>query len=121
MSRTVRFHTPTADTGAITSQLTHLLAASFSARHSYHRADVLLHDFVLEDGLQTDLLGTVDLAANERSRQKMQAVDAINRKHGKGTVQFAAETLSQAWQPKRRLMSPRYTSAWSELPEVKML
>lgn len=121
VSRTVRFYTPTADTGVITSQLTRQLAAGFNPRLPYHKADVLLHDFVPEDSLQTDLLRTVDLAADERSRQKMQAVDAINRKHGKGTLQFAAETLSQAWQPKRRLMSPRYTSTWDELPAVKLL
>ncbi|HEY4160737.1 MAG TPA: Y-family DNA polymerase [Candidatus Saccharimonadales bacterium] len=121
LSRTVRFYTPTADTGTITSQLARLLAANFNPRLTYHKADVLLHDFVPEDSLQTDLFNTVDVAASGRSRQKMQAVDTINRKHGKDTVQFAAEHLSQAWQPKRRLMSPRYTSAWDELPEVKML
>ncbi len=120
-SRTVRFYTPTADTGTITSQLTRLLAGGFNPRLRYHKADVLLHDLVPATNLQTDLLGTVDTAASDRSRQKMEAIDAINRKHGKGTVQFAAEHLSQAWQPKRKLVSPRYTSAWDELPEARLL
>jgi DNA polymerase V len=116
ISETVRFYTPTADTGMITSQLTNVLAASYNPRLEYHRADVLLHDFVSEDSLQTDLLGTVDLDTNQRSRQKMQAVDWLNHHHGKGTVTFAAESLSQTWRPRKRLMSPRYTSAWDELP-----
>ncbi|HUB93618.1 MAG TPA: Y-family DNA polymerase [Verrucomicrobiae bacterium] len=120
VSRTVRFYTPTADTGVITSQLISLLATSFNAQLPYHKADVLLHDFVPEDSLQTDLLGTVDVTIDDRSRQKMQVVDAINRKHGKSTVFFAAEHLSQAWQPRKRLMSPRYTSTWTELPEVHL-
>ena len=120
VTQSVRFYTPTADTGTITSQLVRLLAAAYNPRLDYHRADVLLHDLVPGSSLQTDLLGAVDTAADNRSRQKMQAVDAINRKHGKGTVQFAAEHLSQAWQPKRRLMSPRYISAWAELPEVHL-
>jgi DNA polymerase V len=121
VSQTLRFYTPTADTGTITSQLVRMLAAAYNPRLEYHRADVLLHDFVPEDGLQTDLLGTVNIADDDRSRQKMQAVDAINHKHGKGTMQFAAEHLSQAWQPRKRLVSARYTSAWSELPEVHLL
>jgi DNA polymerase V len=117
-SETVRFYTPTADTGVITSQLIRMLASNFLPGLEYHRADVLLHDFVPENGLQTDLLGTVDIHADSRSSRKMRAVDLLNLRHGKGTIKFAAETLSQSWQPRKNLMSPRYTSAWDELPET---
>jgi len=119
--QTVRFYTPTADTGRITGQLIEALMNETNLSRDWHRADVLLHDFVPEAGLQTDLLGTVDLPLDDRSRRKLQALDAINARHGKGTVKFAAENLSQAWQPRRRLVSPRYTSAWEELPEVHLL
>ena len=117
---TVRFYTPTADTGTITSQLVRLLASNYHSL-DYHRADVLLYDLLPETGLQTDLLGTVNLQDNQKSHNKMKALDAINLRHGKGTVKFAAETLSQAWQPRKNLMSPRYTSAWDELPELHPL
>ncbi|HSX06081.1 MAG TPA: Y-family DNA polymerase [Candidatus Saccharimonadales bacterium] len=120
ISETVRFYTPTADTGAITSQLVRLLASRYRSL-DYHKADVLLYDFVPETGLQTDLLGLVDLATNLGSTRRMQAFDAINDKHGKGTLKYAAETLSQSWQPRKRLSSPRYTSNWQELPEVRLL
>jgi len=116
VSETVHFYTPTADTGTITSQLTGALAVTYNSRVAYHRADILLHDFVSENSLQTDLLGTVDLDSSQRSHQKMQVVDWLNRRHGKGTITFAAEALSQAWQPRKQLMSPRYTSTWDELP-----
>lgn len=117
---TVRFYTPTADTGTITSQLVRLLASNYHSL-DYHRADVLLYDLIPETGLQTDLLGTVSLQDNQKSHSKMKALDAINLRHGKGTVKFAAENLSQAWQPRKNLMSPRYTSAWDELPQVRPL
>jgi DNA polymerase V len=120
LSRTVRFYTPTADTGTITSELIAALQGAFNPRLAYHKADVLLHDFVSEDSLQTDLLGTVDLTASRLARRRMQTIDAINRQHGNGTVKLAAETLSQAWQPRKKLVSPRYTSAWDELPEVHL-
>ena len=121
LSESVRFYTPTADTGAITAQLMRALTDTFQSGPEYHRADVLLHDFVPETGLQTDLLGTVDLGADDRSHRKMRAVDRLNHRYGKGTLTFAAEHLSQSWQPRKHLMSPRYTSAWNELPEAHLL
>jgi DNA polymerase V len=51
----------------------------------------------------------------------MAVLDHINRKHGKGTLKMAAEALSRAWEPRKGLSSPRYTSDWSALPEVKLL
>jgi DNA polymerase V len=119
VTKDVRLNTPTADTGIITSQLISLLADAFNPRLGYHKADILLYDFVPEAGLQADLFGAIDLDANDTSHRKMRTLDAINRKHGKGTLRFAAEHLSHRWEPRRKLRSPRYTSAWDELPEVK--
>lgn len=120
VSETVRFYTPTADTGTITSQLVRMLNSNYRAGLEYHRADVLLHDLVAENSLQADLFGSVDLLSNSRSQARMRAFDAINLKHGKGAVTFAAEHLSQSWQPRKKLSSPRYTSAWNELPEAHL-
>lgn len=119
VTETVRLYTPTADTGTLCSQLVRMLQTVYNPHLDYHKADVLLYDFVPETGLQTDLLGAVNIPASERSSQRMQALDAINRKHGKGTMRYAAENLSQRWQPRKRMSSPRYTSAWNDLPEVK--
>jgi DNA polymerase V len=117
----VRFYTPTADTGIITGQLIQMLVTTYNPQLDYHKADVLLYDLVSEESLQADLFGAVDLPADTRSRKRMQAIDGINLKHGKGTVKYAAETLSQSWQPRKRLSSSRYTSDWDELPEVRLL
>jgi len=116
----VRFVTPTADTGVITRALIDVLDDNFRVGFDYHRADVLLDDFVAASSLQADLLGEVDLAVDDKSQRKMRALDAINRRHGRGTVKFAAEDLDASWQPRRRLSSPRYTSDWRELPEVRL-
>jgi DNA polymerase V len=121
VSETVRFYTPTADTGTITAQLVGMLARSYNSHLAYHRADVILHDLVAEHSLQIDLLGTVDPAIANRSSKRMQTLDAINLRHGKGALRYAAETLSRSWQPRKRLSSPRYTSDWSELPEARLL
>lgn len=117
----VQLRTPTADTGLICRQLIYLLQRDFTSHLEYHKADVLLYDLVPAASLQTDLLGLVDVAGSERSRHRMAALDALNARHGKGVVRYASEDLSRAWQPRRRMSSPRYTSAWSDLPEVKLV
>jgi DNA polymerase V len=121
VSESVRFYTPTADTGLLCSQLIAMLRRTFNPALEYHKADVLLYDFIPEDSLQTDLFGSVNLATDDRSRGRMQALDAINRRHGSRTIHFAAEDLSRAWQPRKKLCSPRYTSAWSDLPIAKLV
>lgn len=115
-SREVTLDTPTNDSGIIISELVRQLETFYSGSQYYHRLGVFLHDFVPEDSLQTDLLGYVDVASTERSQARMQAIDTINRRLGKGKIYFAAEDLSKSWQPKHIIRSPRYVSQWEELP-----
>ena len=120
LSYPIQFSTPTADTGHILSQLVQSLSQGFTPL-KYHKADVLLYDFIPANNLQIDLFGAVDVPANERSSARMRVFDRINLTHGKGTLKYAAETLSQSWQPRKRLRSPRYTSTWDELPSIRPL
>lgn len=117
----VYFDTPTADSGTITAKLVAALEKTFNPHTSYHRADVLLVDFVPADYLQTDLLGYVDTKAFASSQQLMLALDGINSRYGKGKLRYAAEDLSKRWQPKHQMRSPRYTSNWGELPVAHII
>lgn len=54
-----------------------------------------------------------------RSESLMAAMDAINGRWGRGTMRVAAEGIDKAWRMKRGKLSPRYTTEWSELPEVR--
>lgn len=115
-SREVTLATPTNDSGTIISTLVKELDDIFSSSQRYHRLGVFLHDFTPAAGLQTDLLGFVDTGNHDKSKARMAAVDAINSRHGKGKVYYAAEDLSKSWQPKHAIRSPRYVSNWDELP-----
>jgi DNA polymerase V len=117
----IHFDTPTADSGQLISQLAAELAKLYRSGTMYHRANVLLHDLVGGDTLQTDLLGYVDLAENKAAAARMVALDALNGRYGKDTLRYAAEDLSKRWEPKHRLRSPRYTSQWPELPVASIL
>jgi len=112
----VQFETATADTGLVSSSLIAGLEQIYSSATSYHRADVLLYDLAPANQVQVDLFGEVDVAATNAARVRMQTLDAINARFGKGKLRFAAEDLSKRWQPKHQMRSPRYTSNWDELP-----
>lgn len=114
--QTIHFTTPTADTGYITAQLVQAAQALFNDRAWYHRANVLLSDLASQSALQPDLFGLIDVAASQRATDRLQAFDAINTRYGRAAIHYAAEDLSQAWQPKHGSRSPRYTTNWDELP-----
>jgi DNA polymerase V len=104
----------------VISLLIEELGKVYSNKQSYHRLGVFMYDFVPEDALQTDLLGFVDGTRHDRAKARMQALDTINTRWGKGKIYYAAEDLSKSWQPKRNIRSPRYVSDWNELPEARI-
>ena len=112
---------PTADTGLIASQLIGLLAELSHENMQYHRAGVLLYDFLPNNALQTDLLGYTDPAAHNRSITRMQALDSLNLRYGKETLRYASELVAKTWQPKYEMRSPRYATRWEELQSVRLL
>ncbi|HVS58206.1 MAG TPA: Y-family DNA polymerase [Candidatus Saccharimonadales bacterium] len=120
LSAETPFATPTADTGTLTAALVQLLQHTYRRGPLYHRAGITLYDLIPETALQTDLLGQVRPDTVDASRARMRAVDGLNARFGKGTVHSAAEDLSHSWEPKRGSRSPRYTTAWDELPVLRV-
>jgi len=49
----------------------------------------------------------------------MAVLDKLNEKKGQGTLYFAGQGIQQAWQMKREMLSPRYTTRWADLPIVR--
>lgn len=117
--REVKFDMPTADTGHITASLIAKLAELKHENMHYHRAGVLLYDFLPVNALQTDLLGYTDPAKHDRSNARMHVVDGLNLHYGKETIRFASELLAKSWEPKYNLRSPRYATRWDELQVIK--
>lgn len=111
---------PTNDTGHIISLLASRLGKIFNPAQRYHRLGVYVYDLIPEEALQTDMLGGIDPIKHDRANARMQAIDHINTKHGKGKLHFAAEDLGSSWQPKHHTRSPRYVSHWDELPKARI-
>lgn len=99
-----------------------LRAAAFAVTHiwrpnyRYKKAGVMLLDLAPAGQPQHDLFSRDD----DRERlQLMRALDDINRKHGRGTLRFAASGVHQDWKMRSGRRSPRYTTAWEELLPVR--
>jgi DNA polymerase V len=114
-----RLAAPTAETGQIISALVKELKRIYQPGTLYHRAGVLLYDFVPDHVLQTDILGVVDTRKFDRDMSRMAAVDLLNERFGNQGIRYAAELLGNAWKPKRQMRSPHYVSDWHELPKAK--
>jgi DNA polymerase V len=121
ISRFISFAMPTADTGLITMQLIRSLSEVFNKNTPYHRANVMFYDLISASSFQADLFGILDVDAHNRSQARMKAFDAITNRYGTKAIGFAAEKLSQAWEPKHELRSPRYTTNWQELPSATII
>ncbi len=115
----VSYDPPTADSGTLMQSLTSSLTKIFDEAQLYHRAGVWLYDFVPASPVQSNLLDQAKNTGFDRSIDRMQAIDTINERYGRGTMRFAAEDLAKTWQPKRQLRSPAYTYKWEELPRAK--
>lgn len=88
----------------------------------YHKVGVMLSEITPKGPLQTDLFAeNPKYSGNDKQDRLMSVMDKINQVNGKGTVFIGSQGIQQKapWQMSRKLMSPRYTSRWDELLEVK--
>ncbi|WP_318368936.1 Y-family DNA polymerase [Enterobacter sp.] len=108
--------TPTQDTRDIIAAATRCLDAIWRDGHRYQKAGIMLGDFFSQGVAQLNLFD--DHAPRAGSDALMTLMDTLN-KQGKGTLYFAGQGVQQSWQMKREMLSPRYTTRWTDLPVVR--
>lgn len=116
----VAFSSPTANTRQLIKAARNGLDSIFSPGFLYAKAGIMLYDLAERDRQQGSLL---DFAAPDAQKGKdkklMAALDAVNQRFGRGTVRFGAEGgVDAPWRMKHSRRSPRYTTAWEDLPIV---
>ncbi|HBV40018.1 MAG TPA: DNA polymerase V subunit UmuC [Erwinia sp.] len=82
----------------------------------YIKAGVMLSDFYSEGVAQLDLFAEAQPKAN--SAALMTAMDTLNQS-GKGKVWFAGQGTEKSWSMKREMLSPAWTTRYSDLPTAK--
>jgi DNA polymerase V len=83
---------------------------------SYKKAGVMLSQIVPDTSVQGNLF--LPDTANRR-KLLMDAMDNINFSQRNDILKFASSGLERNWKMQQNFHSPRYTSRWSELCEVK--
>lgn len=116
-SASVKLLTPTQDSRDIIGAATSCLDAIWKDGHRYQKAGVMLGDFYSQGVAQLNLFD--DNAPRKNSEKLMEVLDHLNAKDGRGTLYFAGQGIQTAWQMKREMLSPRYTTRYSDLLEVR--
>ncbi|SSM99851.1 DNA-directed DNA polymerase [Klebsiella variicola] len=116
-STSIKLLTPTQDSRDIITAATKCLDAIWRDGHRYQKAGVMLGDFYSQGVAQLNLFD--DNAPRQNSEKLMEVLDHLNAKDGRGTLYFAGQGIQTAWQMKREMLSPRYTTRFSDLPVVR--
>ncbi|MDH0312948.1 Y-family DNA polymerase [Klebsiella pasteurii] len=116
-SASVKLLTSTQDSRDIITAATKCLDAIWRDGHRYQKAGVMLGDFYSQGVAQLNLFD--DNAPRQNSEKLMGILDYLNAKDGRGTMFFAGQGIQAAWQMKREMLSPRYTTRYNDLLEVR--
>ncbi|EBB3835858.1 Y-family DNA polymerase [Salmonella enterica subsp. enterica serovar Carrau] len=104
---------PTRDTRDIISAAVKALDSIWLDGHRYAKAGVMLNDFTPSGVSQLNLFDEDQPRA--QSNELMKVLDRINHS-GKGKIWFAGRGIAPEWQMKRDMLSPAYTTRWSDIP-----
>ncbi|MCX8964880.1 translesion error-prone DNA polymerase V subunit UmuC [Erwinia psidii] len=111
-----RLAIPSDDTRDIIRVAINSLERIWKAEFRYVKAGIMLSDLYGEDVAQLNLFD--EHPPRPASHQLMQAIDKLNRS-GRGTVWFAGQGTRKSWAMKRDMLSPGYTTRYSDLPVAK--
>ncbi|TKK69798.1 Y-family DNA polymerase [Ilyomonas limi] len=82
----------------------------------YSKAGVMLGSLVPDKSIQSNLFEQAD---KSNQRMLMNAIDNINAAMRDEVVKFAAAGITKNWKMRQEMRSPRFTTRWEELCEVK--
>ncbi|HBY9793046.1 UmuC [Klebsiella pneumoniae] len=110
--------TPTQDTRDIIAAATTALVRIWKDGHRYAKAGVMLNDFTGSGVSQLQLFD--ERPPRPHSAELMKVLDGINNS-GLGKIWFAGRGIAPEWQMKREMLSPAYTTRWSDIPVARLL
>lgn len=110
---------PTDSTIELIPQALRLLEAIFRPGYAYRKSGVLLLGLTPIEGETRRLYEDQEYQAD---RELMAALDAINSKHGRGTVSFGlVPNTRKKWSMNRNKLSPSYTTVIGSILKVRLM
>jgi len=115
---TVPLRRPSAETGPIVQAALRGLRQVWKPGFRIHKAGVILLD--LQDAAVQQGELALEAEPGGRPRERLaQALDQINDRWGRGTLQVASAGLggeARSWTMKQQWRTPHYTTSWDDLP-----
>ncbi|HHH84400.1 MAG TPA: DUF4113 domain-containing protein, partial [Firmicutes bacterium] len=109
---------PTDAIGILTRTALSLAGRIFRGGYSYKKCGVLLSGIIPAKERPLSLFHSQEW---KRERDVSCLMDNINEKWGRDTLVYAARGIkSQKWAMKRQMLSPRYTTVWNEILNVRI-
>lgn len=108
--------TPSNDTRDIIRVAMDALDQIWLDGHRYMKAGVMLGDFFSQGVSQLNLFD--EYRPQPNSEALMRVVDGLNQS-GKANLFFAGQGIEKSWAMKREMLSPSYTTKFSDFPVVK--
>ncbi|WP_034913083.1 translesion error-prone DNA polymerase V subunit UmuC [Erwinia sp. 9145] len=108
--------TPSNDTRDIIRMAMDCLDRIWIDGHRYMKAGVMLGDFFSQGVAQLNLFD--ENQPQKNSETLMRLIDGINQS-GRGQLWFAGQGIQKSWAMKREMLSPAYTTRYSDLPVVR--
>jgi DNA polymerase V len=103
---------PTGCTSTLIRSACQVLERIYKPGYEYQKAGVMLTGLVSRKRCQQNLF----LPPADERADLMAAMDRINTRWGRNTLQFAAAGLAKPWTMRQYRKSPAYTTNWGELP-----
>ena len=115
-SRTFRFTVATNSTLEICKTAASVLKSIYKSGYGYKKAGVIATDLIPSQAAQGSLFDTVD---RDKHQRLMSAIDNINKTQGNNTVSVASQAQIATFS-NRNHTSPRYTTDWNDIIEIKV-
>jgi len=106
------------DTAVLLQAALALVPALHRPQRRFVKAGVLLQELQPEEQLQHHLLAPLPPEQQQRREALMAVIDGLNRRYGRGTVQWAACGLQPGWAMRRDQLSRAATTRLKDLPTV---
>jgi len=103
---------PTNDSLVVNRWADYLVGRMFKPDYAYKKAGIMLSEITPITYLQSDWLEPVQ----SPSANLMTAVDALNKRFGRGFVKISTQGAFSQWQMRQERKSPNYTTDWTALP-----
>lgn len=118
-SKSLQLNYPSSNTGQLISVANQLFLDIFESHVQYHRAGVVLSDLVSEAKIpQIGLFDRDETLSQSDKNSFMKDVDSINKRYGREKIHYATQDISKKWLPRKRDVSPSYTTDWQQLPKI---